>query len=94
MTCDRDTPHVEVGVVRPFELGPPDRLADVLANVAVEVGTGDAAAVTMTAEPCDCFPSKRVGVAHVVTARARALSASDLRVLDVRGRWLDRTRAA
>ncbi|HXX39487.1 MAG TPA: hydantoinase/oxoprolinase family protein [bacterium] len=94
VACGGDAPHVEAGVIRSFDLWKaPDRLADVLADVAVEVGTTDTVAVTMTAELCDCFPSKRVGVAHVITACTTVLSPSDLRVLDVRGRWLDPARA-
>lgn len=89
-----DSLHVHAAVVRPFEVWKnPDRLSDALAEVAAAVGPAEAAAVTMTAELCDCFPSKRAGVAHVLAACTRALQTPDLRVLDARARWLDPAQA-
>ena len=59
---------------RPFALWrEPARLPEVLAELARELGAARAAALTMTAELADCFPSKRAGVLAVLDAAARAL---------------------
>jgi probable H4MPT-linked C1 transfer pathway protein len=47
----------------------------------------DAVAVTMTAELCDCFPTKRRGVQFVLEAARRAFGETDLFVLDTAGGW-------
>lgn len=83
------------GVTRPFELWKaPQDLPGILAEVAALLGDGDAAALTMTAELCDCFPTKRAGVAFVLEAAARSLPYPHLLVLDVDGCWLAPPEAA
>lgn len=77
-------------VVWPFEMWKsPERLADRLRTIAARLGDAETAAITMTAELCDCFPTKRAGVLHVLSAAVEALHDSRLLVLDVQGRWLD-----
>jgi probable H4MPT-linked C1 transfer pathway protein len=74
-------------VSRPFEVWR-DRaaLSAVLRDVAAEVagGPAHAVAITMTAELCDAFRTKREGVAFVVDAAQDAFGAS-LRVLTTAG---------
>lgn len=64
------------GAVRscPFELWKaPEKLADVIARLSESFPGTDRVVLTMTAELCDCFPTKRDGVIHVVDAVAKAL---------------------
>src|SRR4051812_34718643 len=71
-------------VSRPFEVWRDrDALSTVLREVAAEAGPADAVAITMTAELCDAFRTKREGVAFVLDAAQDALG--DLRVLTVSG---------
>jgi len=54
---------------RPFELWKyPDRLADELRGLAGQLPRSGPVAVTMTGELCDCFPTKRDGVRHILAA--------------------------
>jgi probable H4MPT-linked C1 transfer pathway protein len=46
----------------------PEKLAWALADLAGAMPSFDRVAVTMTAELCDCYPSKRVGVCSIVDA--------------------------
>jgi probable H4MPT-linked C1 transfer pathway protein len=82
----------EVGprvVERPFALWrEPQRLPDILREVAAELGGGDWMAVTMTAELADCFPTKREGVGRVLDAFAQAFPHISPRVFAVDGRFL------
>jgi probable H4MPT-linked C1 transfer pathway protein len=95
VTCGVDALRLDAAAVRPFELWKaPERLADILQDVATQVGTAPAVALTMTAELCDCFPTKRAGVVHVLEACARAMPECVLWVLDVRGAWLRPAQAA
>ena len=53
----------------PFELWRhPERLADELAAVRQRLPALSNVAVTMTGELCDCFPTKRDGVRHILAA--------------------------
>jgi (4-(4-[2-(gamma-L-glutamylamino)ethyl]phenoxymethyl)furan-2-yl)methanamine synthase len=55
--------------MRPFELWKyPDRLAKELRALATELPKARPVAVTMTGELCDCFPTKRDGVRHILAA--------------------------
>lgn len=70
----------------PFELWRhPDRLADELShfrNLWPDVRT---VAVTMTGELCDCFPTKRDGVRHILAAARDAFGDARLSVWTVLG---------
>jgi (4-(4-[2-(gamma-L-glutamylamino)ethyl]phenoxymethyl)furan-2-yl)methanamine synthase len=46
----------------------PASLADALRSLTADMPLADAIAVTMTGELCDCFPSKRAGVAVILEA--------------------------
>ncbi|MDR7420562.1 MAG: hydantoinase/oxoprolinase family protein [Armatimonadota bacterium] len=73
----------------PFELWKrPEALPDVLAGVASQIGGTAAVALTMTAELCDCFPTKRDGVRFVLEAAGRALPDVGMWILTNSGRWL------
>ena len=75
-------------VVRPFEIWrEPERLPAVLAEIAEELGLGDAQAiaVTMTAELSDAFPTRSEGVRSVLDGVERAFSGSPSYVLSTAG---------
>jgi probable H4MPT-linked C1 transfer pathway protein len=77
---------------RPYELQrDPRALVPLLRELADEVGrrSGDAHAVTMTAELSQMFRTKREGVAFVLDAVAAAFGASCVHVFTVDGRFLD-----
>ena len=77
---------------RPYELQrDPRALVPLLRELADEVGrrSGDAHAVTMTAELSQMFRTKREGVAFVLDAVAAAFGASSVHVFTVDGRFLD-----
>jgi probable H4MPT-linked C1 transfer pathway protein len=58
---------------RPFELWKyPGRLADELRALCADLPTSGPVAVTMTGELCDCFPTKRDGVRHILAAATSA----------------------
>ncbi len=58
----------------PFEVWKrPDDLARTIRNVAATLPAASAAAVTMTAELCDCYPTKRAGVQAILDAVVAAI---------------------
>jgi (4-(4-[2-(gamma-L-glutamylamino)ethyl]phenoxymethyl)furan-2-yl)methanamine synthase len=67
--------HVEGSALSiPFEVWKrPDELSRAIASVAGTLPPSSAAAVTMTAELCDCYPTKKVGVLAVLDAVLDAL---------------------
>jgi probable H4MPT-linked C1 transfer pathway protein len=70
----------------PFELWRcPGELAEVVAHVTGLFPRFDRVALTMTAELCDCFPTKRDGVVAVLDAAARATAGHPLRVWGLDG---------
>ena len=72
----------------------PDGLADALRLLLAEFPDADEFAVTMTGELCDCFETKREGVAHILK-HVRAVSRSyPVRVWSTAGRFLDGEQAA
>jgi len=66
----------------------PQRLPEILGEVARELGGADWMAVTMTAELADCFATKREGVDRVLDAFAQAFPDTPARVFAVDGRFL------
>ena len=78
----------------PFEVWrQPERLAEALEAVLKELPPYDLLAVTMTAELCDCFQTKREGVLRVLEAAreasGRAAAEKPLKVFRVDGRLVD-----
>ncbi len=72
----------------------PDGLADALRQLLAKFPEADEFAVTMTGELCDCFETKRQGVAHILK-HVRAVSRSHpVRVWSTAGRFLDCEQAA
>jgi probable H4MPT-linked C1 transfer pathway protein len=62
------------GRTLPFELWKrPDELSSVLGALAAAISPCDRVALTMTAELCDCYPTKAVGVNRVLDAVLSAL---------------------
>jgi probable H4MPT-linked C1 transfer pathway protein len=87
------------GVARtvPFEVWKrPDELGRTIAGVAAMLPPCEAAAVTMTAELCDCYPTKAVGVRAILDALVEALPGRMIAVWGVDGAFhsLDEARAA
>jgi probable H4MPT-linked C1 transfer pathway protein len=77
-----------VVIERPFALWrEPQRLPDVLKEIAGRIGEAPAMAVTMTAELADCFATKREGVAFVVDAVTAAFPGTPIGVFGVDGRF-------
>jgi len=73
---------------RPFELWKyPDRLADELRTLARELPRSGPVGVTMTGELCDCFPTKRDGVRHILAA-ASGVFGPRVRVWTTSGEFL------
>jgi (4-(4-[2-(gamma-L-glutamylamino)ethyl]phenoxymethyl)furan-2-yl)methanamine synthase len=74
-----------LAVCRPFELWKyPDRLTSEL--IELVAGMPDAPlAVTMTGELCDCFPTKRDGVRHILAATRAAFPDGVIRVWSTAG---------
>jgi probable H4MPT-linked C1 transfer pathway protein len=65
----------------PFELWKrPDELADAIQTLAAAFPPARRVALTMTAELCDCYPTKRVGVNAVLDAAVEALPDVDLSI--------------
>jgi probable H4MPT-linked C1 transfer pathway protein len=74
----------------PFELWKrPDELGRVIASLAATFPPCDRVALTMTAELCDCYPTKRVGVIAVLDAVLDAFGARPIEVWGVDGRFHD-----
>jgi probable H4MPT-linked C1 transfer pathway protein len=65
----------------------PQRLPEILAEVARSLDDAPRMAVTMTAELADCYATKRQGVGAVLDAFATAFSAADVAVFGVDGRF-------
>ena len=73
---------------RPFALWrEPQRLPQVLSEVAEALGRADRMAVTMTAELADCYATKHEGVTSVLAAFATAFPSAELHVFGVDGRF-------
>lgn len=74
----------------PFELWKrPDELPAVLASLGATFPASDDLALTMTAELCDCYPTKAVGVNAVLDAVLEAFPAWPIHVWCVDGRFHD-----
>jgi probable H4MPT-linked C1 transfer pathway protein len=68
----------------PFEVWKrPDELARAIGSIAASLPPSSSAAVTMTAELCDCYPTKRIGVLAVLDAVRQALPEKYLAVWGV-----------
>jgi probable H4MPT-linked C1 transfer pathway protein len=75
-------------VERPFALWrDPAGLPDVLSEIAKARPGAGLMAVTMTAELCDCYATKREGVSGVLDAFAAAFPEARVRVFGVDGRF-------
>jgi hypothetical protein len=75
-------------VERPFALWrEPQRLPQMLTEVADAVGRADLMAVTMTAELADCFATKREGVGRVLDAFDTTFPGVEICVYGVDGRF-------
>jgi (4-(4-[2-(gamma-L-glutamylamino)ethyl]phenoxymethyl)furan-2-yl)methanamine synthase len=73
---------------RPFELWKrPDELPRNLATLASTLPSADRVALTMTAELCDCYPTKAVGVRSVLDATETALRGRPVAVWGSDGRF-------
>jgi (4-(4-[2-(gamma-L-glutamylamino)ethyl]phenoxymethyl)furan-2-yl)methanamine synthase len=73
----------------PFELWrQPNRLADELAGIRDRWPDVPTVGVTMTGELCDCFPTKRDGVRHILAAVGTAFPRHDIRVWTTAGRFV------
>src|SRR4051812_37575334 len=74
----------------PFELWKrPDELSRFLAALAATFPPSDRVALTMTAELCDCYPTKKIGVNAVLDAALDAFLGRPLEVWGVDGRFHD-----
>jgi probable H4MPT-linked C1 transfer pathway protein len=74
----------------PFELWKrPEELGRVLASLAATFPAFDRVALTMTAELCDCYPTKTVGVNAVLDAVLDAVDGRPIEVWGVDGRFHD-----
>jgi probable H4MPT-linked C1 transfer pathway protein len=72
----------------PFELWKrPDELGLILGALAATFPPCDRVALTMTAELCDCYPTKRVGVNAVLDAVEAAFRGRPIEVWGVDGRF-------
>ena len=72
----------------PFEVWKrPDELAQAIGAIAATLPPSDCAAVTMTAELCDCFPTKGVGVNAILDAVIDALSVESIVVWGLDGQF-------
>lgn len=66
----------------------PERLADRLAELARRAEPFDRLLVTLTAELCDCFATKRDGVRHVVAAAEKVAAKRPVKVWSTEGRFV------
>ncbi len=72
----------------PFEVWKrPDDLSRTIRNVAASLPASNAAAVTMTAELCDCYPTKRAGVHAILDAIVAAMPGHSVTVWGVDRRF-------
>jgi probable H4MPT-linked C1 transfer pathway protein len=70
----------------PFEVWKrPDELSRAIAGVAASLPYSDRAVVTMTAELCDCYATKAVGVRAVLDAAAQGLPGRETMVWGIDG---------
>jgi probable H4MPT-linked C1 transfer pathway protein len=76
--------------VLPFELWKrPEELSGVLASLGAQFPSSDRLGVTMTAELCDCYPTKASGVSAVLDAIAAAFPNRAVHVWGVDGAFHD-----
>jgi probable H4MPT-linked C1 transfer pathway protein len=74
--------------VIPFEVWKrPDELARAIAGAAAVLPCSDLALVTMTAELCDCYPTKAVGVGSVLDAAIAGLGGCEILVWSIDGEF-------
>ena len=79
---------------RPFALWRhPERLSAELADLVASLPPAEGVAVTMTGELCDCFASKREGVAHILQAVESVFATAPLHVWTTHGRFVSPTQA-
>ena len=72
----------------PFEVWRrPAELGQAIAKLAAALPSFDRAAITMTAELCDCYPSKAEGVLAILEAATQALGGRPLLVWGIDGRF-------
>ncbi len=72
----------------PFELWKrPDDLATMVASLAATFPTSDRVALTMTAELCDCYPTKKAGVLAVLDAVGGAFAGRPVVVWGIDGHF-------
>lgn len=72
----------------------PHELVARLRSLADEMPEFDALALTMTAELCDCFATKRQGVCHVLDAVGKVCADKEVRVWSTQARWMDLNESA
>jgi probable H4MPT-linked C1 transfer pathway protein len=83
-------------VSRPFALWKrPHDLAAALQSLIADMPPADRVAVTMTGELCDCFPTSRAGVLHILAAVAAIFPETPVSIWRTDGRFaaLDAARA-
>ncbi len=74
----------------PFEVWRrPAELGKAIAGLTASLPPFDRAAVTMTAELCDCYPTKAEGVLAILAAAAQAMGGRPLAVWGIDGRFHD-----
>jgi probable H4MPT-linked C1 transfer pathway protein len=65
----------------PFEVWKhPEDLSDAIARLASALPPSQNLALTMTAELCDCFPTKAIGVNSIVDSVVRAMPGREVRI--------------
>ncbi|MDW8242657.1 MAG: hydantoinase/oxoprolinase family protein [Thermogemmata sp.] len=83
------TGHPVQALCYPFALWKqPDKLAACLAALACRFPPAAIWAVTMTGELCDCFPTKRAGVAAILNAVLQAAGSAAVWVWSTTGRFV------
>jgi (4-(4-[2-(gamma-L-glutamylamino)ethyl]phenoxymethyl)furan-2-yl)methanamine synthase len=79
-----------IALSQPFELWKdPAGLAGALARCIRKLPPFDTLAVTMTGELCDCFPTRRHGVEHILEAVAATGAGKSIKVWQTTGRFVD-----
>ncbi|KIX12137.1 H4MPT-linked C1 transfer pathway protein [Dethiosulfatarculus sandiegensis] len=71
----------------------PEKLPELLGEMARELGPVRAMAVTMTAELSDAFQTKSQGVGFILEALARAFGETEIWVLGTHGRFVELSKA-